>query len=43
MSETATVLDEFHNLSFNSQDVFKVMFDRLIENYENNKNPPNYR
>lgn len=36
--ETATVLDEFHNLSFNSQDVFKVMFDRLIENYENNKN-----
>lgn len=36
--ETATVLDEFHNLSETQQDVFKVMFDRIIENYENNKN-----
>ena len=36
--ETATVLDEFHNLSHPMQDVFKVMFDRLIEDDKKERN-----
>ena len=36
--ETATVLDEFHNLSETMQDVFKVMFDRLIEDDRKKRN-----
>jgi replication-associated recombination protein RarA len=36
--ETATVLDEFHNLSETMQDVFKVMFDRLIEDDKKKRN-----